>query len=153
MECVGATKSHKVTKPPVTPASKKSSLATPPQTQEQDVVFGANFVNFGDSFTSSVAAQHLTDYSALLEDPLPDMSLDDILAPSQPQWPWSDTPDWTLMDFSMDDFATTDQSHKSRLEHEHDLARHQPGLFDEHYDDQDAMLKLNLEQFQGGERF
>ena len=134
MEVVGPTNSQKVTKPNAPAAPKKApTVATPPLTQEQSAVLGANVMNFGDSFDSEISAQQLADYSTVLDDPLPDMTLDDFLAP-QPQWPWSDTPDWTLMDFNMDNFATTDSTQPNRVKQENEQgpSHDQHGSFNEH---------------------
>jgi hypothetical protein len=99
METVGAPKAQKVTKPSPSPVTKKPPLVDP-RILSENATFGASTIDFGDSFGSDMSMPGLGDYSSVFEDPLPDMSLDDLLMPNEQQWPWSDTPDWTLMDSS-----------------------------------------------------
>ena len=99
METVGTPQAQKVAKPSLSPATKKPPPMVDPRILSENATFGADTIDFGDSFGSDMSMPGLGEYSSVFEDPLPDMSLDDILMPQQ-QWPWSDTPDWTLMDSS-----------------------------------------------------
>ena len=99
METIGAPKTQKVTKPSPAPVNKKPPPLVDPRILSESASFGASTIDFGDSFGSDMSMPGLGDYSSVFEDPLPEMSLDDLLMPQQ-QWPWSDTPDWTLMDSS-----------------------------------------------------
>ena len=99
METVGTPQAQKVAKPSLSPATKKPPPMVDPRILSENATFGANTIDFGDLFGSDMSMPGLGEYSSVFEDSLPDMSLDDILMPQQ-QWPWSDTPDWTLMDSS-----------------------------------------------------
>lgn len=61
-------------------------------------------IDFADPFGCELMQSF--DFGDILEAPLPEFNLDDFLASPQPQWPWTDTPDFTLMDISGDSFAT-----------------------------------------------
>ena len=126
---MAATKHPKVAKVPST-ASKKPPPTTLPKIKEQDPALAANMMDFTDPLATEM--QPLDSFASLMEDPLPDMSFDDLLSPSQNQWPWSDTQDWTLMDESTDSFAAQNFMHQTIAEHESDLSLlHNPGLVDD----------------------
>lgn len=97
MENVGASKAQKVTKPSPTAANKKPPLGTP-RIQEENINFGASVMDFSNSFDSNMSFPELNDFSTIFEDPLPEMSFDDLLMPMEQPWAWSDTADFTLMD-------------------------------------------------------
>ena len=111
LETVTASKAPKVTKPSPTAANKKPPIATP-QIQQENSVFGASTVDCGESFGSDMSMPELADYSTLFEDDtFPEMSLDGLCMPTEQQWPWSDTPDWTLMDSSTEGLYDVNQTY------------------------------------------
>ena len=144
METISTANSHKVTKLPATPGSKKQpSAANVPPRYDPDAIFGASVVDFSDSFGSDVPMQQVADYSALPEDTLPEMSLDDLLVSNESYWPWSDSQDWTLMDPSADAFAPMHVTNKTKLEHEHELPQPKSEIYDQTMQDLDDILDFN----------
>lgn len=102
-----SSKSQKAPKSSAAPASKKPP-APNLKIAEPDQILAANPTTFVDTFGIE-PTESFEDFSDFLEMPLPDLGLDDIFATSQIQWPWANTPDFTLMDTSGDSFATGPQ--------------------------------------------
>ena len=99
MEGVATSKAQKVTKPSLIGVSKKPPLGTP-QVQAEQPMFGASTIEFNGSFGSEMSIPELDEFATMFEDPLPDMSLDDLFMPTDQPWAWSNTADFTLMDSS-----------------------------------------------------
>lgn len=151
MDIVGPTKSDKVTKPNTTPTFRKPPSAPDlPQIHEYDAIFGAETMDFGDSFGSDVPMSQPLEYSSFLEE---DLNFDDLLASTESQWPWSDTQDWTLMDTGSTEFATTDLTHKNQIKQEQNIPQYQSGTCNDVSDSSGGMVNPRLMQLPGSEDY
>lgn len=80
---------------------KKSAAPKLPKIQDADDWAIHRTTDFG--CPPSHGQSSLFDESGLqLSDSSSGLDFDDLLAPLQSQWPWSDTPDWTLLDPTQD---------------------------------------------------
>ena len=110
-------KSNKVTKSTTPPKTSKPPPL--PNIQEQDLCFSADTLEF-DPFGIDMM-QPFDAFGPLPDDPMLDLNFQDPLAPSNYQWPWSESQDWTLMDSSFD---SIDSQQDLMLDPQLDLVRH-----------------------------
>ena len=120
------TDSLKIAKSVTSPTSKKPPALPKIQEQADDSLL-QDAMDFAGPFATDPQMQQVDDFSYMLDDPFPEMNFNDLLS-SQPQWPWSDTADWTLMD-PVSNGSGVPQ--KSRLEHDRDLVAQKFGVFDD----------------------
>ncbi|KAK3686271.1 hypothetical protein LTR37_019994 [Vermiconidia calcicola] len=140
MENIVTAKSHKISKSPPTPASEKSAIATPQPLQNAEPTYAANNMQYTDPFSTEMLISPFEDFSTLLDDPLPDVDFDEFLATDQPQWPWSATQDWTLLNPVADEFAAP-HPQNTRAGYEQGLGRYQSRS---QVDNSDAMFGNNI---------